>query len=76
MATLQTFVFPNADTPLDLLLFGKLRREVDGLVEATLAANPGLAALGPFPPAGTVVNVSVPTPSASTPPVPVVRLYE
>jgi phage tail protein X len=75
MATLQTLVFPNADTPLDLLLFVALKREVSGLVEDTLARNPGLAALGPFPPQGTQVVVSVPPPASTTPPPPVVRLY-
>ena len=31
-----------------------------GVVEATLAANPGIAALGPHLPAGTVVQIVVP----------------
>jgi phage tail protein X len=75
MAALQTMVFPNADTPLDLLLFVALKREVSGLVEDTLARNPGLADLGPFPPAGTRIVVAVPPPASSTPPAPVVRLY-
>ena len=73
---LQTLVFPNGDTPLDLLLYARLRREVDGLVEATLAANPGLPALGPYPPAGTIIVVDVPAPSSPSSPAPVVRLYE
>jgi phage tail protein X len=75
MATLQTMIFPNPDTPLDLLLFVALKREVGGLVEDTLARNPGLAALGPFPPKGTSIIVSVPSPASATPPTPVVRLY-
>ncbi len=71
---METLVVPNADTPLDLLLFVAFGREVAGLVEATLAANPGLAALGPFPPAGTRILVTPPPASAPMPP-PVVRLY-
>lgn len=75
MSTLQTMVFPNPDTPLDLLLFVALKREVSGLVEDTLARNPGLAALGPFPPKGTQVVVSVPASTSTTAATTVVRLY-
>jgi phage tail protein X len=77
MSTLQTLVFPNADTPLDLLLFVALKRQVAGLVEDTLARNPGLAAKGPFPPAGTTIVAAVPaaTTSSSAAATPVVRLY-
>lgn len=71
---MTTLVVPNADTPLDLLLFVAVGREVAGLVEATLAQNPGLAALGPFPPAGTNVTVTLPV-AAAPAPAPVVRLY-
>ncbi len=67
-------VVPNADTPLDLLLFVAVGREVAGLAEITLAQNPGLADLGPYPPAGTRVTVTLPAASAPAPP-PVVRLY-
>ena len=75
MSTLQTMIFPNPDTPLDLLLFVALKREVSGLVEDTLARNPGLAALGPFPPKGTKIVVAVPSPASTTPATTVVRLY-
>ena len=70
----ETLVVPNADTPLDLLLFIAYGREVAGLSEATLAENPGLADLGPFPPAGTRVVVTPPPANAPAAP-PVVRLY-
>ena len=36
--------------------------EADGM-EATLAQNPGLAALGVYPPKGTIVNVTTPAPA-------------
>lgn len=74
MATLVTLRFPNNDTPLDLLLFGTFKREVAGLVEDTLARNPGLADLGLFPPAGTTIVVAAPAKSP-TAPRPVIRLY-
>ena len=66
--------FSNADTPDDLLLFAAFGREVVGLTETMLAGNPGLAALGLFPPDGTVVMINVPPP-ASAAPAPVLRLY-
>lgn len=72
---LQTLAFPNNDTPLDLLLYVAFRREVSGLVDDTLARNPGLAALGPFPPAGTQIVVNAPSPPGTVAPSPVIRLY-
>jgi phage tail protein X len=71
---MTVLVFPNGDTPLDLLLFAAVGREVVGLVEQTLAQNPGLADLGLWPPAGTQLTVTMP-PSSAPPPPPVVRLY-
>ena len=52
-------------TTLDLLLWRRFRREVVGLVEATLAANSGLAALGVYLPIGTKVRVTAPTTPAA-----------
>ena len=71
---MTVLVVPNATTPLDLLLFAALGREILGLVEQTLTQNPGLAALGLFPPAGTRVVVTMPA-TVAPPPAPVVRLY-
>lgn len=61
----ETLTVPNDHTPLDKLLFTRFGREVPGLVEQTLAQNPGLAALGVFPPRGTKVIVTVPAPVSS-----------
>jgi phage tail protein X len=44
-----------------------------GLVEAAHDLNPGLAALGPFLPEGTLVNV--PLPAIATPVAPLVQLW-
>lgn len=76
MAT-ETLTFPNDETPLDKLLWRRFKREVPGLVEEVLASNPGLAALGAFPPRGTKVVVTLPapvTPGASATPRKLIRL--
>ncbi len=72
---LETLTIPNDQTPVDLLLWRRFRREVPGLVEQTLAQNAGLADLGPFPPAGTKVVVTVPTPQAAVMK-PVISLFD
>lgn len=74
--TTRVLTFPNGFTPLDYLLFQAYGREVPGLVEATLAANPGLAALGPTPPRGTKVTVTDPTAQTSANSTPVIRLFD
>ncbi len=58
---METLTF-NGSTPLDLLLWRHYGREVAGLVEQTLAANPGLSDLGVCPPRGTKIVVTIPTP--------------
>ena len=72
---LETLIVPNDQTPVDLLLWRRFRREVPGLVEQTLAHNPGLADLGPFPPAGTTVVVTAPSPQDAAAK-PVISLFD
>lgn len=60
MAHVETLTVTDAPTPLDLLLYRRFRAGYADLVEATLDANPGLAALGPALPIGTEVTVTVP----------------
>lgn len=77
--SVDVLTFPNGNTPLDLLLFRTYRREVPGLVEATLRQNPGLAALGPYPPKGTRIRVTTPAPAPTASAAPagkVIRLYD
>ena len=74
--SIETLTFPNNITPLDLLLYRQYGAEIPGLVEATLAQNPGLAALGPFPPTGTVVNVTTPSAQSSVAAQKVTKLYD
>ena len=74
--SVDTLVFANDRTPLDLLLF-RTYGEISGLVEATLAQNPGLAALGAFPPKGTTIVVTTPAPAATRQTVrQVIKLYD
>lgn len=75
MALTETLVVPDDRTPLDKLLFRRFGREVPDLLEATLALNPGLAALGPFPPRGTPVRVVPPPAPTDVAKRPRVQLY-
>ena len=59
---------------VDLLIWRKYTRPMPGLLEQVLDINPGLAALGPILPIGTVVKL----PTVKPPPVTelaVVRLW-
>lgn len=60
---------------LDMVLYRHFEREVPGLVEDTLARNPGLAALGPRLPVGTRVMVKTPDPRERSAPRRIVRLW-
>ncbi len=57
----ETLTVKSPFMTLDLLLFRHLRREVPGLVEATLALNPGLAQSAILP-LGTKVILDRPRP--------------
>lgn len=71
----ETLTVERVACPLDLLLFQRFRREVPGLVEATLERNPGLAAHGVFLPIGTTVAVEIPAPTNRPSPKPIVTLW-
>lgn len=73
--SVQILTFPNDQTPVDLLLFLAFKREVPGLVETVLADNPGLAAMGPYPPRGTKISVTAPAPEAVGVNAPLLTLY-
>lgn len=51
----ETVTIAGAGIVLDLLLWRRFGDKGIALVEETLALNPGLAAVGPILPAGTVV---------------------
>lgn len=73
----ETLTAGQEGMTLDLLLFRRFGRDVEGLVEATLALNPGLADLGPILPLGTMVVVEPPAPAPRGRKArPVVSLYD
>ena len=59
------------------LVWRRHRAHMPGLVEAILAANPGLAAAGPFIPPGTRVSVPVieQASGAGATPAPLIELW-
>lgn len=59
--TTETTVRSLQGDTLDTLCLRHLGTTSGGTVEATLAANPGLAALGPVLPAGTQLTLVSPT---------------
>jgi phage tail protein X len=59
---IETLTVVAEQTPLDLLLWRRYRREVPGLVEDTLRRNPGLAKIGLFLPVGMNITVQTPAP--------------
>lgn len=71
---IETYVV-DGDVMLDNLIWRRYRRQTPGLVERALDLNPGLAALGPYIPHGTVIRLPV-EPAPSTRFVPVVKLWD
>ena len=64
MATLTTaevITVAARGQTLERILSKRHRRQIPGLVERALDINPGLAALGPIIPLGTVVRLPIPT---------------
>lgn len=60
--TVEEVTIQGEGITLSLLIWRRFRSPMPGLVERTLDINPGLAALGPFIPLGTVVRLPVPAP--------------
>jgi len=59
---IETLTVVAERTTLDLLLWRRYKRDVQGLVEDTLARNPGLARRGVHLPVGLKVLVQTPAP--------------
>jgi len=59
---IETLTVIAEQTTLDLLLWRRYKRDVQGLVEDTLSRNPGLARLGVYLPVGLKVQVKTPAP--------------
>lgn len=71
----ETITIRGEGISLDLLLWRRYGVRGQGLVEEALVLNPGLAALGPVLPLGTVVTIPDLPPAASAPAVKVVSLF-
>jgi phage tail protein X len=70
----ETITIRGEGISLDLLLWRKFGVRGRELVESALDLNPGLAALGPIIPMGTVVRIP-PLPAESRTPVKLVTLF-
>jgi phage tail protein X len=64
----------ESDTPLDLILWRRYRRRIDGLFEQVLSLNPGLAAQGNLVARGTMITIPIQSPQAPAR-LPLVRLW-
>ena len=70
----ETYVV-EGEVMLDAIIWRRYRRPTPGLLERTLDVNPGLAALGPFIPRGTVILLPI-EPAQATRVVPVIKLWD
>jgi phage tail protein X len=70
----ETYVV-EGEVMLDNIIWRRYRRQTPGLLERTLDINPGLAALGPFIPHGTVILLPI-EPAQATRVVPVIKLWD
>lgn len=57
------------------IVWRRFKSAAPGLVERTLDHNPGLAALGPILPVGTVFELVIPSPDEERQTVPVRRIW-
>ena len=57
MSGMRTIRIAGEGISVDLLIWREYRRPMPGLIEAVLDSNPGLAALGPILPVGTLVKL-------------------
>lgn len=71
----ETMTVRGEGITLDLLLWRRYGVRGRSLVEVALEHNPGLAALGPVLPLGTVVKVPDLPPAAATPQRRIVSLF-
>lgn len=74
--TTETITVAGDGITIDLLVWRRFRARRDGLVERIIATNPGLAALGPILPVGTVVTIPMDDPAAAPQDRALVRLWD
>ena len=63
MSGMRTIRIAGEGISVDLLIWREYRRPMPGLVEQVLDKNPGLAALGPILPVGTLVKLPIDKPA-------------
>ena len=72
--TIEPITISGEGITVSLLLWRRFGQPIAGLVERVYDVNPGLGALGPILPVGTIVRVPVPAPRKSADVTPV-RLW-
>jgi phage tail protein X len=58
--TIETVKVEREGLTLSRIIWRRFKRQVPGLVERVLDVNPGLSALGPTLPVGTVIEIPIP----------------
>lgn len=58
--TIETVKVEREGLTLSRIIWRRFKRQVPGLVERVLDINPGLSALGPILPVGTVIKIPIP----------------
>lgn len=58
--TIETVKVEREGLTLSRIIWRRFKKQVPGLVERVLDINPGLSALGPILPVGTVIKIPIP----------------
>lgn len=72
--TIETIKVEREGLTLSRIIWRRFKKQVPGLVERVLDINPGLSALGPILPVGTVIKIPIPNVRQNTDVTPV-RLW-
>lgn len=75
MSKVERITVNGIGLTLSKIVWRRFRRPTPGVVEATLAANPGLADLGPILPLGTAFDLVIPAEATAKDARPVIRLW-
>jgi phage tail protein X len=73
---IETVALAGEGMMLDAILWQRFRKPTPGLLEKALDINPGLAALGPMLPHGTIINIPVQRQVAQAPTLAPVSLWD
>jgi len=58
--TIETVKVEREGLTLSRIIWRRFKKQVPGLVDRVLDINPGLSALGPILPVGTVIKIPIP----------------